>query len=71
MMSLLIIERSLLFALSFLALSCLIVDHLLCPDWKDDELLNQRVPVVTVVRRSEGLTSDGASDCRGDRNRNP
>jgi hypothetical protein len=33
--------RSLLFAISFLALSCLIVDHLLCPEATTTEMLNE------------------------------
>lgn len=42
LISLLTIWRSLLFALSFLALSCLIVDHLLCPDDKKEEVLRRQ-----------------------------
>ena len=33
--------RSLLFTISFLALSCLIVDHLLCPEANTAEMLNE------------------------------
>lgn len=52
LISLLTIWRSLLFDLSFFALSCLIVDHLLCPENETGPELNLRQALQTEVTRS-------------------
>lgn len=64
-MSLVSIERVLLFALSFLPLSCLMLDHLECPDQAGAERDKHRTPKAgggSEQRNARLRGADSASD---------